>query len=76
MAAFNSSIVAKGVGKDGKQDFLKIKNVLTPRSFNVPNCAVDSFGNEFFDGNIVRQEYKNKFNFRLRMRSIAEELKE
>ena len=79
ITAFNSSTVAKGVGKDGtisKQDFWKIKKVLTPRSFNVPHCVVDSFGNDITDENSVRQEYKNEFKFRLRKRSIAEELKD
>ena len=79
VTAFNYSIVAKGVGKDGtisKQDFWKIKKVLTPRSFNVPYCVVDSFGNEITDENSIRQEYKNEFSFRLRKRSIAEELKD
>ena len=79
VTAFNSSIVAKGVGKDGtinKQDFWKIKKVLKPRSFNVPHCAVDSFRNGITDENSIRQEYKNEFNLRLRKRSIAEELKD
>ena len=70
--------MAKGVGKDGtisKQDFRKIKKVLTPRSFNVPHCLVESSGNEITDENSIPQEYRNEFNFRLRKRSIAEELK-
>ena len=37
---------------------------------------VDSFGNEITDENSIRQEYKNEFKFRLRKRSIAEELKD
>ena len=45
-------------------------------SFNVPHCVVDSFGNEITDENSIRQEYKNVFKFRLRKRSIAEELKD
>ena len=49
--------------------------VLTPKSFNAQHCAVDSFGNEITDENSFRHEYKNEFNFRLRKRSIAEELK-
>ena len=79
VTAFNSSIVPKGVRKDGiisKQDFWKIKNVLTLRSFNVPHCVVDIFGNQITDKNSIRQEYKNEFNFMLRKRSIAEELKD
>ena len=37
---------------------------------------MDSFGNEIKDENSIRQEYKNEFNFRLRKRSIADELKD
>ena len=79
VTAFNSTIVAKGVGKDGtisKLDVWKIKRVLTPRSFNVPYCVVDSFGNEITDENSIRQQNKNEFNFRLKKRSIVEELKD
>ena len=37
---------------------------------------MDNFGNEINDENNIRQEYKNEFNFRLRNRSIPEELKD
>ena len=37
---------------------------------------VDSFGNEITDENSIRQVYKNEFKFRLRKRSIAEELED
>ena len=40
------------------------------------HTVVDSFGNEITDENSIRQEYKNEFKFRLRKRSIAEELKD
>ena len=37
---------------------------------------MDSFGNEITNENSIRLEYKNEFNFRLRKRSITEELKD
>ena len=79
IADFNYLLVKQKVGNDGtisKQNFLKMKCIITPKSIEIPHSVLDKSGNHITNPNNIMTVYRNEFQHRLRKRNKKDELKQ
>ena len=78
IAQFNWELVIGSVsnGLLSKEDFLRVKKKLFPKSVQIPHSILDQSGNVLTDSQNIILEYRNEMIHRLRKRLIKSDLKE